>query len=684
MHSKEGRERTTIYRELLNSFIIILIIFLSLFTFFATKIIFTRLDANINTLLDRSLTLAWDEYNDFFRKSTAILSSVTSLTKEPKYNDAAQEHLTDFDENVCKILDKQKDFDFWLVVNNAGQIINSSKGKNAKFPQDMVFLLQDSWQKGLQLTTSEKIPIKKLLAFNPALVEKALVTIKDPGEEQNTTNAIFQITAVPFKNQQGSTLGSVVTGHLLNKNSEIAHNYSTKIPNSFLSVSIGGIRIATNLSTDFQKEYLGSIQTEELIQAIKDGKRYFGQVKLGPTETHIVTSDPIYNLQGKVIGALTVGVPSHGLADLKKDTTFYILMSALICLGIAFAISSFLSKRLSRTVLDMSKTAKEVSQLETINSHQLLKLIDSQQPTKIREIWYLQLCLNKMATSLLEKIEENQRYLKALEEDKAELQRLTTELQETNLTLENKVKERTHELWKAVLELRELNNLKSKFLANMSHEIRTPLNSIIGFSEMLDDELFGELNSTQKEYVQIILNSSQHLLELINNILDLSIIEQGKITLSKQQIDINSTVFSVITIIRPQAENKNLSLQVEIGEDLPFIAADPTRIKQVLYNLLANAVKFTPSGGTIKVKAELENSFIKITVQDTGVGIKPEDQTYIFDEFYQAENSYERKFEGVGLGLPLSKHLVELHNGKIELFSAINEGTTVIVYLPVL
>lgn len=232
------------------------------------------------------------------------------------------------------------------------------------------------------------------------------------------------------------------------------------------------------------------------------------------------------------------------------------------------------------------------------------------------------------------------------------------------------------------MELKALNTLKTQFLANMSHELRTPLNSIIGFSEMLYDELYGPLNATQKEYLEIILSSARHLLQIISDILDLSRIEQGKITLSKQEVSLAELVHSVESIIRPQAENRRLSLLTLLPGSLPTVSVDPTRIKQVLYNLLSNAVKFTPPGGTITIKADCNKQEVAVTVEDTGIGIKKEDQARVFDEFYQAESLYEKKFEGVGLGLPLSKRLIELHNGRIELESAVGKGTKVTFYLP--
>lgn len=242
---------------------------------------------------------------------------------------------------------------------------------------------------------------------------------------------------------------------------------------------------------------------------------------------------------------------------------------------------------------------------------------------------------------------------------------LHSDIRELNLNLERKVEERTAELEMANVKLRRADQLKSEFLANMSHELRTPLNAIIGFAEVLRDGLCGELNREQMESVIDIHESGKHLLQMINDILDLSKVEAGKMELQLEKFSLPLAMNDVQSIVRDMVSKKHLSLQVNVPEDSPDVHADQVKFKQIMYNLLSNAVKFTPDGGSIVVDVALNNYEFLISVTDTGIGIAPEHQATIFDEFKQLDSSRSRRYEGTGLGLALTKRLVELHGGRI-------------------
>jgi signal transduction histidine kinase len=245
--------------------------------------------------------------------------------------------------------------------------------------------------------------------------------------------------------------------------------------------------------------------------------------------------------------------------------------------------------------------------------------------------------------------------------------------------LRETVKKRTSELSKAKRKAEEANKAKSEFLANMSHELRTPLNHIIGFTELVVDKNLGDLNETQKEYLCDVLDSSRHLLELINDILDLSKIEAGKLELQLTRVKLRALLESSLTMVKEKAIKHRIKLSNSLNGIPDTIRADERKLKQIIYNLLSNAVKFTPNGGKVSITAQTckldneefsnmdnNNNFgIKITVTDSGIGINPDNLLCIFNPFEQVETSKSRKFQGTGLGLSLTKRLVELHGGRI-------------------
>jgi signal transduction histidine kinase len=227
------------------------------------------------------------------------------------------------------------------------------------------------------------------------------------------------------------------------------------------------------------------------------------------------------------------------------------------------------------------------------------------------------------------------------------------------------------------------NRHKSEFLANMSHELRTPLNAIIGFSEVLGERMFGELNEKQAEYTDDILSSGRHLLSLINEILDLSKVEAGRMELELATFDLPLAIDNARTFVRERAAKHGIGLDVTVDERLGDFVGDERKIKQILLNLLSNAVKFTPEGGRIGINARQADGSVEISVSDTGIGIAPEDQPKIFEEFRQVGGDYAHKKEGTGLGLTLAKKFVELHGGRIWLESEVGKGSTFTFTLPI-
>jgi PAS domain S-box-containing protein len=234
------------------------------------------------------------------------------------------------------------------------------------------------------------------------------------------------------------------------------------------------------------------------------------------------------------------------------------------------------------------------------------------------------------------------------------------------------------------LSLQEANRMKSEFLANMSHELRTPLNGIIGFTEFLSDEKPGPLKPKQKEYLSDVLSSARHLLQLINDVLDLAKVEAGKMELHPEVFPVHKAVEEVVAVIKGITHKKHIAVSIEIGEGLVAVTLDQHKFKQVLYNLLSNAVKFSDDGGQVRVHARrLDAQLLELQVRDDGIGIKPEDIGRLFTEFEQLDSGTARRFEGTGLGLTLTKKIVEFQGGRIGVNSEWGKGSVFTVILPI-
>ena len=257
---------------------------------------------------------------------------------------------------------------------------------------------------------------------------------------------------------------------------------------------------------------------------------------------------------------------------------------------------------------------------------------------------------------------------------------MAARLRDSYNSLEQQVAERTRELGDAITQLESASRHKSDFLANMSHELRTPLNAIIGFSEVLVERMFGDINAKQTEYLQDILSSGRHLLSLINDILDISKVEAGRMELQPAPTDLRFVLQNSVSLVRERATRQGISMALDVGATVGTIEADERRVKQILFNLLSNALKFTPAGGRVTLTARGIGDAVHISVRDTGIGIRREDQDRIFEEFQQAGPG--KTVEGTGLGLALAKRFVEMHGGRIWVDSDVGKGSSFTFTLP--
>jgi signal transduction histidine kinase len=289
--------------------------------------------------------------------------------------------------------------------------------------------------------------------------------------------------------------------------------------------------------------------------------------------------------------------------------------------------------------------------------------------------------LQNATSILLARQRAEQELVRAREELEAKMAELDESLTITKASLMERDRARA-EAEEAVRAAQAANAAKSRFLNMMSHELRTPLGAIGGYAALLEDGIPGPLTEEQRKYILRIRHNQQHLLQLVNELLDLGKIESGRIVLSVEAVPVQQVVESVYTMIEPQIDGSKLRLEVEPGDPSLFFHADRERVEQIVLNLLSNAVKFTPADGTVRIMVAADHHEIRLSVQDTGVGIPADKLEAVFEAFYQVEGSQSRAYGGTGLGLAISRHLARSMGGDLTVKSAEGNGSTFTLGLP--
>lgn len=530
-------------------------------------------------------------------------------------------------------------------------------------------------------SSEEALPLDSLFYPNSEAYNQFKVKVmesSDEGIDNYLTKCQIGVIVSPIIGLNDSQLlGFLVFGDITNNDSYYPDKYSKSVQGSYLALSVGKIRVTSNIRSGIKKNYIGSAipVTGQTIEGPKP--QYFGRAQIGD-EIHVFLDEAIVDNRGNTIGMIGVGIPENEFSVILATNRNLILVVTIVCLNITLVIGRYLAASITRPILLATSFAERLGQ-----GDRDLELCPEWLTDRNSETTVLLETFQKVAREL--KISEDQRkqYLEKLQQEQFQQLHLAQQLKLMNDELETKVKARTQGLQQAITALKKADEVKSQFVANMSHELRTPLNAIICSSEALLDNVFGSLNAKQAKYIENILASGTHLLQLINDILDISKFAAGKMKLCCSEFYIGELVENSLNVVKSLAYRKNIRVIVTIDPINFKMKADAQKLKQIIYNLLSNAIKFTPDGGRVEVEIINRGPVAQISVRDNGIGIKEADHERVFTEFEQVDSSYGRQYEGTGLGLPLTKKLVEMHGGQIYLKSKLGEGTEVMITIPI-
>lgn len=577
-------------------------------------------------------------------------------------------------------LDRNFDYlDYVLIVDKNNRVLSASS-PYLLYPDSSIIKILTGNAMQLRKThiSQEVVALGDLFAFDSLEYNKFMVKkLNQPrGAEQYLRQGLISVAVVPIHDQDDHRhiIGAMVLGDLINNDTFFAESYSKSVDNSFLAFSVEGIRIASNIRTDTRNDFTGSSSPHNMSGFLEKENQYFGKVDVAK-EVHVFLDQLLFNSADEPIAIVGIGIPEEKFLGIINNNYKYLFDIFLICLVIMLFLGRLLAERISQPIVYVTDMAKEYCE-KNFGSRAVLNRTKTDEGNLLLEMF------EKFTSQLEQKKKENQLYLSKLQCEHKHQKRLAEELKKNNEQLEMNVAERTRYLKEALNELKKVDIAKSQFMANISHELRTPLNAIIGSSEILKDNVLGTLNAKQEKYIENIYSSSKHLLQLINDILDLSKIASGKMTLNYSEFYIKDVVLQMVEHVKSYAPDKKLQIVMEFEPEDFILQADAAKIKQILYNLLSNAVKFTGQGGKIVIRVYKRDAVAEFIVLDTGIGIAEQDQQRVFVEFEQVDNSYTREYEGTGLGLPLVKKMVEMHGGYVYLKSVLGQGTEVIFTIP--
>lgn len=604
-----------------------------------------RVYNDILSRLDIALQTAWDQIyiDDASIKSTleenACQNNVSGMIESRDQNG--------MDSLISSLVSRRQRTKFFLITDSEGLVMSSSfdgeVGKKCCFNNIMNYFIANPQP----LCTFELMTESEIALASEEF--KECVRVTSAQNNNKDISALVRLVAVPVYDVNSELIGCVIGGYLLNNRKELAESYTSKVPNTYLSIAIDGLRVVSNIAADDFIYDEGSLQEDVLIKTTQAGEPYQGRIYMSGEEA-LIDIDPIFNYEGEVIGNMGVGSPTFNISELGFQSILIIVLFGSGVMLVSTVVVRKINTKLTTPIVELQRFAKDITDKEL--KPQEIEWNEKRVPPELQE-------LAETMTIMAKKLMMQKLYL------------------------EVKVKERTQQLTETINELEQANNYKSQFLANVSHELRTPLNSIIGFASLLKDNLYGTLNEKQELYVSTIISSGNHLMDLINDILQIIKIDKGIIKLFPKPINLTQLFEDVSNLVFPTFNEKEQKFFVKIEDDVPLVTWDEEKIKQVLLNLLSNSAKFTPEGGKISMSAEMRGENVLMKVSDTGIGVPEDMREKVFLAFEQANSSYTKRYQGVGLGLAICKSLVELHCGKIWINENHGGGALTCILIPI-
>lgn len=580
-------------------------------------------------------------------------------------------------ENIAKYKELEPFLDYIVILDKNQEVIVKNKiGDRYKKDSILGKAVNKVMQTGEIWSSFELLPLEDLYRPASPSYEARLIPLqhKDGEDKKYLRKVLVGLNVIPIYKGE-NIVGAVVAADIFNKDRIIANSFSNRINDAYLILAVDDVWIATNIKNEYNASHIGNnnhIKVDNFVGRV--GEDIGKESVYINGEKAIFMKKYIYNSDCKPIAKVGVGVSASRFNMIVLESLKYIVVLAIVMIAFMSYLSTKFANSVSKPILKM---------VENISCYGEIGLVKEDVRFNGDELKLLRWSFDNLVQKLNKKESERKQYLKEVLHNKSKIKELNKELKHNNDYLEEAVANRTKDLELVIEELKQSDDAKSGFLAKISHELRTPLNVINGSAEMLEEGIWGELNDKQRKYVANITQSGEHLLQLINDILDVSKAASGKMSLNISEFYLYDIIERAVSDISVVANEKQITVETNFLVENFKVCLDSKKLLQIMYNLLSNAVKFTPVGGKVTIIVDKEKERFEIKVKDTGIGIAEAEYDRVFLEFEQLENIYTREHTGTGLGLPIVKRLVELQGGNVQIKSEIGVGTEIFFVLPI-